>query len=468
MTYAACANLCGPVLGNESKYGLRSLLVLAWPVILARSSQAVIGFCDALMTAPLGEAALTATMTGATNTFALVILPMGVVFIVQSFAAQLYGSGDLVAARRFGWYGLLLSAVTMILAVACIPLVHPVLGLFSYEEEVHRLMTDYLAIRLFAVGAIVATEALGAWYGGLGNTRLHMAVGVLTMIINVALNWLLIEGNLGAPALGVQGAAWASTIASWVGFCVIVWVFHRQMFVDATTEKVRLRWAEFARMLRFGVPNGLNWFVEFAAWTLFINLVVSHLGTTVMAAWMVVISLNSVSFMPAFGLASSGAILVGQAIGEGKKQLVAGIVKRTAGIMVLWQGGVGILYLTIPHVLVSWFAREDQPGLEEVGALLLSISAAWQLFDAIGMTIAETLRAAGDTSWVMWARMIIAWVVFTPASIVLVVLLGAGPVTTIVCVVAYLALLAGLLVYRFCTGAWRDIDLTGKEALFAG
>src|SRR5687768_12615646 len=86
---------------------LRTLLVLAWPVILARSTQAVIGFSDALMSAPLGVDALAAVTTGALNIFAVVILPTGVVYIVQSFAAQLAGRGELVAARRYAIYGLL-------------------------------------------------------------------------------------------------------------------------------------------------------------------------------------------------------------------------------------------------------------------------------------------------------------------------------------------------------------------------
>jgi MATE family multidrug resistance protein len=87
----------------------RQLFTLAWPIVLARSAQAAIGFADAAMIAVLGKDALAATTTGALNTFALFILPMGLVFIVQSFAAQLLGQGDLAGARRYAWYGLLVA-----------------------------------------------------------------------------------------------------------------------------------------------------------------------------------------------------------------------------------------------------------------------------------------------------------------------------------------------------------------------
>ena len=104
----------------------------------------------------------------------------------------------------------------------------------------------------------------------------------------------------------------------------------------------KLRGSEFLRMLRFGVPHGLNWFFEFSAFIVFLNVVVADLGTTVLAAMMVVFNINSVSFMPAFGLASAGAILSAQSIGNGKREEVASIAKTTVTAASIWQGLVGI------------------------------------------------------------------------------------------------------------------------------
>src|SRR5580765_3470841 len=95
-----------------------TLLRLAWPMIVSRSTQTVIGISDALLVADLGSAAVAATGTGAFNTFALLILPMGTLFIVQSFVSQLFGKGDFAGARRYGWYGLLVSAQTQLVCMA--------------------------------------------------------------------------------------------------------------------------------------------------------------------------------------------------------------------------------------------------------------------------------------------------------------------------------------------------------------
>jgi len=448
---------------DEPDYGLRALLVLAWPVVVARSTQAIIGFCDAVMTAPLGEAAMAAVTTGAMNAFALIILPMGIIFIVQSMASQFKGKEDHAAARRYAYYGLILTAITGSLAVMATGLVAPVLGLLNLEPLVHTYMTDYMVIRLFTITPLLGIEVLGNWYGGLGNTRIHMAAGLVAMVLNVFLNWLLIQGRWGAPALGVAGAAYASAVASWVSFAGVLALFWMQKFVPQKVRgRLRLRMREFWRMLRFGVPNGINFFFEFAAFTLFINVIVADLGTTVLAAMMAVMAVNSVSFMPAFGISTSGAILVGQAIGSGHSDRVAGIVKRTAGVTMIWQGVVSLVYLAAPAFLMALFTPPgEHTQLLTVGTVLLMISVAWQLFDSVGMSVGEALRAAGDTAWPMWARLGLGWMGFLPAGYLSVTVYGGGHVAAMLCLVGYLALLAVLLVYRFRSGAWRRIDLTG-------
>lgn len=445
----------------------RTLLTLAWPVVLARSTQAVIGFADALMVADLGEDALAATTAGSMNTLALAILPMGVTFIVQSFAAQLHGKGDLAGARRYAWYGLILAGLVLAIGVAAIPFAPAALGVFAYEPAVLHLMSAYLSIRLLGLGPIIGIEVLGNWYAGLGNTRLHMIAGIVSMVLNVALNWILIHGHLGAPALGVEGAALASAISSWLAFGLIVAVFLLDRATGARAPgRLGLRLAELGRMLRFGIPHGINWFFEFAAFIVFINAIVADLGTVALAALMVVMQINSVSFMPAFGLSSAGAILVGQAIGRGRRDQVRTIVRRTLTVAALWQGAIGILYISIPDTLMSVFGTDTENAavLLETGATMLAISAAWQLFDAVSMTLGEALRAAGDTAWCMWARLAVSWLLFLPMSAISVILLDGGPVAALLCIVVYMAALAALLTWRFTSGAWQRIDLTGIQA----
>lgn len=453
---------------ESTNSGVKTLLHLAWPVILARSSQSVINICDAAMIAPLGEDALAATTTGAVNVHAVAFLPIGLIFIVQSFASQLHGKGDLAGARRYGWYGLLVAVLIGVIGVGFAPFTGDMLGVFPYKDNVHGLMTEYIALRLFAIGPLVAMEALGNWYSGLGNTRIHMIASLITMVLNIFLNWVFIYGNLGAPALGVKGAALASTLATWVGFSFVLVLFIRQWGTERVADRGPLRRSEFWRMIRFGLPSGINWFLEFAAFTLFLNVVVADLGPVAQAAIMVVININSVSFMPAFGLASAGAILSGQAIGRDDRDAVPRITWTTMKLMLLWQGAIGITYVLFPELYMSLFdtPAENAEQFRDISITLLIISAAWQLFDAIAILLGEILRAAGDTTWIMWVRLSIAWFAFTPGAYLVVTVLDGGPTTAILCIVGYIALLAIALFWRFyISRAWRDIDLTGESDL---
>jgi MATE family multidrug resistance protein len=191
---------------------------------------------------------------------------------------------------------------------------------------------------------------------------------------------------------------------------------------------------------------------------------VADLGTVTTAALLAVVQVNSVSFMPAFGLASAGAILTGQAIGADRKDAVPGIVRRTITACGAWQVTVGAIYVAFPAAIMGWFAPRNAtaavPEIVEVGALLLALSAAWQLFDSVGLSVGEALRSAGDTAFAMWARLIVAWALFVPISWLAVTRWNGGAVSAIIAIVGYLAILAAVLLWRFRSGAWRRIALT--------
>jgi multidrug resistance protein, MATE family len=437
----------------------RALAKLAWPIVLSRSAQVVVGISDAVMVSHLGAAALAATTAGAFNAMSLFILPMGTVFVVSSFSSQLFGAGEPRAARRYGWYGLAIAAATQVAGVAGIAALRPALGAFSYSPDVERLLADYLALRLWSGGAVVGLEALGNFFGGLGDTRRPMLAQVAAMVLNVAGNWLLIDGHLGFKAMGVRGAALASSVSTTLAFLGLLAVFVAGRHAGGSG---RLRVAELLRLLRFGLPSGLNWFLEFTAFLFFVNVVVAGLGTSAVAALMSVIQLSSVAFMPSFALASAGSILVGQAIGAARKDDVPGVVRVTFLSAAGWQVLAGLFYLTVPALLLAPFARDPATAGPLIGAAvgMLRLSVAWALFDAAAATLTETLRAAGDTAWPLWARVAIAWAVFVPGSWFMVPRAGArAELVAVGWLVLYLGLLAGTLWLRFRSGAWRRIVL---------
>ena len=440
---------------------LRALLALAFPMVLARATQSVMTFADALFVEHLGPGSIAASATGGFNVFLFMILPIGTVFIVQSFVAQLVGAGQRDDTPRFAWYGMAIAAIAGIVGLAFIPLIGPALSVTDYSPAVQAEMESYMAIRMYSVAAVVATEAIGNWYGGLNNTWMAMVCGVLTMLVDLFLNWVLIYGHLGAPAMGVDGAALSTTIASWIGFGFLALAFWRRWGgAPPRVKKLDLSKRELRRVVQFGLPNGINWFLEFAAFQVFVNFVLAGLGDIPVAALQVVMAINSVSFMPAFGLASAGAILAGQSIGAGDRDSVWPQVKATLLCTMSWMGLIGLLYFVAPQALLGLFdSKGTSPTLVSTGITMLAISAAWQLFDAVSLTLSETLRSAGDTTWTAMMRVILAWAVFAPSAFIVVEVFDGGVIGAMICLVIYVALLAVLLAVRFKSGAWKKIQL---------
>lgn len=429
-------------------------------MVVARATQAVIGLADAAMCAPLGEEGLAAVTTGSMNVLGSLMLPMGVAFIVQSFASQLKGQARGREALNYAWYGLWMAGFFAALALGLVAFIEPMLKCFSYAPNVRTGMRDYIIARAFSVFAVVGMEVLGNWFSGLGNTKPQMVAGVISMVANIGLNWLLITGQGGAPRLEEFGAGLASSVSSWLGFAWLLFRFNGER-KDSPQSGAPLRWREFLRMMRFGVPHGFNWFLEFAAFALFMNVAVAHLGTTVLAATMVVISLNSVSFMPAFGVASAGAILAGQHIGASHHDRVWPTLKLTLYTMLAWQCVVSCIYLTYPGVLLRVFHHDASSDFVAMGMSMLAISILWQGFDALVTAYSETLRAAGDTLWCLVVRLALAWFVFLPVSILVVFWGGGKHQAAMYCLVLYIALTAAALTYRFHSGKWRIIKLLG-------
>ena len=258
-------------------------------------------------------------------------------------------------------------------------------------------------------------------------------------------------------------AALASVVATWAAFLMLLVRFWRE---GRGAEQPGWRREEFLRMLRFGLPSGVNWFLEFAAFLFFIDVVFARLGTVALAALMAVLQLNTVAFMPAFGVASAGAIQVGNALGAKAHDRVPALVWRATAVACGWMLLVGLSYALSPRLLLGIFARgagAETEAMVSLGAQLLLVSVGWQLFDGLAMTVSEALRAAGDTAWPMWARIAIAWLLFVPATM-LTVRLGGGPVASLLWTVAYMALLATLLHLRFRSGNWRSIALTAPAS----
>ena len=445
--------------------GSTVLFTLAWPIAVSRAAPVVVGLGDALLVGHLGQQALAATTSSALNVLTALMLPLGVVSSVAAFSSQLTSAGDGAAPRRFALYGLAVALLTQIAACAVLPAVPWALAQLGHAPDVRALSARYLRLRLLSAGATVGVEALACYFNGRGEPRLPMAASVLATALNLAGDWLLVDGRLGLPAMGVAGCALAGTLANSFAFLVLLLAYAAEARRGGGARG-RLSARELGGMLRVGLPVGVSWFVEVLASTCFLNVVVAGFGTTTFAALLIVHQINLVAALPSLALASAGAILVGRAIGAGEGDAAPTLVRRTLAAIAGWQAISALAYLVFARDILAPFVTgaPNAAALIDVARLPLVLSSAWMLCESSGATYVEALAAAGDTRSTLAARLVVLFGLLLPGSWALVHALHAGPPLVIGWFVACGAALVGIFDVRFRRGVWRRLRLADLAA----
>ena len=404
-------------LGLLSRRALaRTILTLALPVVTANVSQTLMGLLDTLMVGQLGAASLAAVGV-ATLIFSAVASTLKALDVpVQTFTAHRVGAGrDDEVGEVLGTAG----AVTILLGavVTALGLWRPEtwMGAVAQDAEVHRLGGEYLRWRVLGAIPFMLTFQLRADYDGIGWTRVGKIVGVGMNVVNVLLNWVLIFGNLGAPALGVKGAAIASAVSSLlavVAFLVLMMrpsVRHRFRFLSLGNWRPAL----LRPMFRMAWPAGVQVLGALLAVLVFF-VILGRISTVAVAAGNVVFRIAALSFMPGIGVGVAVQTLVGQSLGGGDPR---GAVRAGWGgvvLAVLLMGAFSVVFLLTPGWLMGLFATEQK--LIDAGTPILRMMGLVQIFDAVGLTLAGALKGAGATRIVMLTDVLTAWLLFLPCA----------------------------------------------------
>jgi MATE family multidrug resistance protein len=272
---------------------------------------------------------------------------------------------------------------------------------------------------------------------------------------------LLIFGHWGFPEWGIVGAGWATVAGSWASAVLAVVLLLRPIYRKqfATASGWRFERELFGRLLRYGGPAGIQVFLDVLVFHLFTQLV-GRLGEAALGATTLTVRLNMVAFLPMLGLGQAVSILVGQRLGGDQPEAAEKSVYTGLRWVFGYMSIVALVYLTMPHALVSLFESNRDP--EQFAALaamvptLLICVAVYSLTDAVNVTFAIALRGAGDTRFVTLLTFTLAWpILIVPTAVV--VWLDASLYWAWVCVTAYIMAMGICFYLRFRTGKWKSM-----------
>ena len=339
-------------------------------------------------------------------------------------------------------------------ALAAGPWVDTLLGLAVPSEPLRASAATYVVARLPGEAAMACMMIFTAFFRGLGDTRTPMLVAIGANLLNAVLDYGLIFGRLGLPELGITGAGVATSLASFAGATAMLALFLRGS-VDVRFG-TRPAWPEreaVGRLLRVGLPMGGQWCIGSTTFAFFTTLV-ARMGDESMAASQAFVVLLHLSFMPALGISTAAQTLVGRNIGSGHLAAVTRSLRSALALGLAVTGVVAVVFVAFPAPLLGIFT--DDPS---VGVPLLLIGAVFQIFDGINIITEGALRGAGDTRWPFLVHLITGWGVFIPLAWTLGVLLDGGLAGAWLGGLASLMLSAGIMLWRFASGAWRSLSI---------
>jgi MATE family multidrug resistance protein len=449
--------------------GGRDVLRMAVPLIVSTGAWSVMNFIDRMFLLHYSEVSMAAVLPAGMVHFAMVCLPLGVASYVNTFVAQYQGAGR---PRRIGpavWQGVRLGMYCIPLFLALIPLSPWIFRLAGHETELASLEALFFQTALFGAGAEVIAASLAAFFIGRGVTWVVMLVDSSAWALNIVLDYAWIFGHFGLPALGIEGAAWATVCSLWcrVAVYTLLLLLPRYRRRYRTWSGRRFNAALFRRLLRYGGPSGFQLLVEVAGFTLFL-LVVGTLGKVAMAATTLAFNFNTLAFVPMLGLGMALSTLVGQQLGNNNPNLASRATRTSLSMALGYMGTMALVYVLFPNVLLMGHAANTPPAvfaeLRDTTVILLRFVAAYCLFDAMCVVFTGTLKGAGDTRFIMIVSLLL-----TPmpvaAAWVGIHFFHFGLIWCWTVITLWICVSGVIYLLRFLQGRWRHMRVIEPELL---
>lgn len=393
-----------------------TILRTALPAMMEMVLYMLIAVVDVAIVGQLGAAPLAAVSIGAEIFFAVVLIleALGIgssVLIAQAKGADRMDEAGRIAAQTV-LLGLLIGTIAGILGVV---FTRNIVSLFHVEPVVFGLAIAYLKRTFWVVPAALTFYMINSVYRGLGRTDIPMYIALAVNIINIFSNYVLVYGKFGFPQMGVVGSAWATSISNIIGFLIALAV----LFSGQGQLEVRLSWLKSLRLsivkriLQLGIPSFSEQLFSNISILISVYLIVVT-GTVPFAAHQVGITIESLSYMPGFGIAIAASALVGCSVGARNKEQLLRMARGSIEMVILFMGCFAILFALIPYQIASLFTND--PAIIAIAGLLVRIGSLEQLTMAVSMVIGGILKGSGDTRTPMLIIVLCTWLYRIPLT----------------------------------------------------
>lgn len=450
-------------MGSE-RASLGPLLRVGFPVSFVYATLAVMQTTDAFMVGHLGSDELAALTPPALLVFTIHNFGSGFLTSVTTYVAQARGRGLLTYCGRLAWQGIFLATVFGAGGLLLMPLAPSIISLVPNDSErVAALEVSYLAISLLTLAPSLVTVAISNFFVGIQRNRIVIVTSTLAVILNLVLNYSLIFGAMGLPALGMAGAAWGTVGATTFEALMLTGLFLTKRTSERyRTRRCRLDVPMAMGLVRTGLPAGIQSTVDVASWGVLLSWFVAFYGTAHQAATTVLIRCMQLSYLPAEGLAVALQTLVGSAVGAGDHSLARRHARTGLLLMGAYMTLLGAAFYGFRTDIMGYFS--DDPAVVIIGAQAMVFVALLQPFDAMNVAYSHALNGVGDTRWPSQVNVmatVLILVVGGAASLVVIPQYGSVGIWGLF---ALYVIVAGLAFrFRWMSQRWQHIQLLSDD-----
>ncbi len=442
--------------------GYREVLILAFPLIVSTGAWSVQHFVDRMFLTWYAPEAIAAVTPAGMLNFTIMSLFIGTASYVNTFVAQYHGAKMFERIGPALWQGLYVAVIGGLLHFLLIPLAGNIFSFIGHNKLVQQYETRYFQILCMGAAPCIASHVMSGFFSGRGKTWHVMWVYVFVTIVNIILDYLLIFGKAGFPELGVTGAGIATVSALCFSFCTffIMFSLRKYRIKYHTLSGWRMQFPLLRRILRYGFPNGVQFFLEMAGFTTFI-LLIGRKGLHFLAASNIAMNINTIAFLPMIGMGMAISILVGQYLGKKNPDMAEKCVYSGFHMTISYMATIAALYVFVPNLFLAPYAAQANTEsfdiIHDITVVILRFVAFYSIFDALNIVFSYAIKGAGDTRYVMNVIIVDSLFVLVIPSFVALVLLDAHIYWGWAFASVFIVILGIMFTLRFRGGIWKSM-----------
>ena len=445
----------GSFIVTEKSFYRRAFLLIL-PIVLQSIINQGVNMMDTVMVGKLGESAISATSLANQFYNIFTFLCMGVSAAGLVLSSQYYGAKDLKTVRNvFDFVLQLILAGGTVFALVTALLPEQIMRIFTKDEEVIALGAQYLRVTAFIYLPHGLSLVVANVMRSIGNARLGLYVSIVSFVVNIGANYLFIFGKLGAPALGVRGAAVGTLIARLTEFvfCMTYLLRIEKVLKYRPQGLLKLPGKKlFGEFRRLGMPAIISDSLLALAASM-ISIILGHMGKEVVSAYAIVSVMDRLATVAIQGATSAAGVIIGQSVGEGKFKRA----QKEGWTFLMLAAIIGVVGGILVYVLGEWSIGlyEIAPSTVEITTRMMEASAVIVFFQAVQSSLSKgILRGGGDTRFLMVADIIFQWVASIPLGALTGLVLKLPPEWVLIALRIDFIIKSVWLVFRLKSGKW--------------